>query len=215
MHTCRNLRAKSVQGETVQVELGAGTVAADTDASAEAKKRAAAAKRSQAQFRRLAHRASALTLLARGLLLDAAADCAAVQAAALRVLPPCLVAALREGQPSDASLDKACAAFAAAFTVVRDGAGEGLLAGLAEDDAGLWARTADVRLPSGGVPTLARAVAVRLLQCATARRGAELHVVALSVAALRACGHLTRLVCNFQVRMALATAVCLLSSSCC
>lgn len=184
----------------MHVELGAGDVAASTDASAEAKKRALAAKRSQAQFRRLAHRASALVLVSRGLLLDAAADSGAVQAAALQVLPQSLQLALRSAHPSDSTLGKACAAFAAAFTVVRDGAGEAAIAEASAPGGELWEAVSDVRLPDSGVPTLARAVAVRLLQCARARRGAELHVAALFAAALRACGHLTRFVCNLQVR---------------
>jgi hypothetical protein len=82
-----------------------------------------------------------------------------------------------------------------------------------EEDDLFWGMVQDVRLPEGqrgwmkgfggegGASMVARAIAVQLLMCVQRRRGGELHVAAVFVALLRACGRPTRLVANFQVRL--------------
>jgi hypothetical protein len=129
----------------------------------------------------------------------------------MSLLPTPLAAKLLS-EPSDA-LDEACKHFQNTFTIVPDGEGIGTqeaidLTGEAEqlvgDEPELWEAVADMEPPvwastPGRAPMIARALAVLLLKAARHQQGPELHAVALFVAALRACGHLTRFVANFEV----------------
>jgi hypothetical protein len=224
-HECLRTRGY-VQTMDVAIDLAAGTVSAENESS-EAAKRQRALRCSLSKARRAAHRVSVLMLLARGLLLDAAADCSVVQAAALSLLPASLAAKLLN-EPSDAIVE-ACNFFQGAFAIVPDCdssfsatlCGEQTLNPHVEEerlrkcmtphegDANLWEAVSGMQQPDwyltssnadAEAPLLARSLAVRLLKCAQHQLGPELHAVALFVAALRACGHLTRFVVNFAVR---------------
>lgn len=187
----------------------AGGIKACGDDEAASRKLRRQALAAQRKLQRVQHRVSVLVWVARGLSMDGAADCAAVQAAMLSLAEGTLVTTLAEGfrpqlstvsqqQVDSSAIEKAALWMRQSFEVCD-----------AEDQAWGPAQEAcmeEVRLledPVGDrlLPPATLRAAAQLLLCVPLAQGTEEQLAALFVALLRAHGVLARFTSALQVRI--------------
>lgn len=149
----------------------------------------------QRKLQQVQHRASTICSLARGLVMDRAADCKAVQASISSIADPSLQADVQK-QPNADVLQKVVAWTKTTFSLCE---ADDLKWGSHEEDC--LADVQEVELASGAdyCAPAAQRVAAQLLGCVHRREATEEQIGALLVAFLRGAGATTRLVNALQV----------------
>jgi hypothetical protein len=183
---------------TVELDVTGGIKAIDDDEAA-AKKLRRQALAAQRKLQRVQHRVSILVWLARGLAMDGAASCSAVQAAMLSLAEGCIPEPCTEAQQhaESSAIEKAAQWMRQTFDVCDSedqawgSAQEAFLEELREMEASSGAQPP--------APATLRAAA-QLLTCVQLSQGTEEQIAALFVALLRAQGVLVRFTTALHVR---------------
>lgn len=149
----------------------------------------------QRKLQQVQHRASTICSLARGLLMDRAASCKAVQASVVSIAEPSLLTDI-QGNLSTKVLEKVVAWTKAAFRLCDP---DDLKWGSHEEDC--LADVQEMELAGGAeyCAPAAQRVAAQLLACIHRREATEEQIGALVVAFLRGAGATTRFVTVLQV----------------
>lgn len=185
---------KSVHVQETCVHLETDGEPKDTDdAALKRQKRQAIA--AQRKLQQMQHRCSALCSLARGMVIDRATSCKAVQASVLSVAPPALQEEMQHAVTTR-NLEKVVIWIKSSFYLCEP---DDMKWGSDEEEYLADVQEREVTSEADYCSPAAQRVAAQLLGCISRRAATEEQMAGILVAFLRSVGATARFVCSLQV----------------